>query len=143
MRLQLGRRRRRTRRRWRGGYGARERTGDGANERGGLGGPICSLGLKRSDSSRKKSTRKIKNSVLEINSKTSSIRAKIRNLLLRFLRGKIEEDVGIKTPKKTEEKEAGLGWDLGDKAARRARLGSAWPAAGGRRCYRHVGPTCQ
>ena len=69
-------RRRRRLARWRRLYGSRERTGEGANERGGLGGPIYSLGLKRSDSSRKKSLRENQNSVLEINSKTSLIRIK-------------------------------------------------------------------
>src|SRR5512136_53855 len=36
-------------------YEARETTGEGANERGGLGGPIYSLGSKRSDSKREES----------------------------------------------------------------------------------------
>nr|BAC07160.1 hypothetical protein [Oryza sativa Japonica Group] len=77
---------------WRRRYEARETTGEGANERGGLGGPIYSLGLKRSDSSRKKSIREIKNSVLEINSKTSLIRIRYSTICSDFWGVKIEED---------------------------------------------------
>nr|BAD30144.1 hypothetical protein [Oryza sativa Japonica Group]BAD31202.1 hypothetical protein [Oryza sativa Japonica Group] len=80
----VGRRRWRARRRWRRSYGAREGLGDGENERGGLGDPIYSLGLKRSDSSRKKSIREIKNSVLEINSRTSLIRIKYSTISSNF-----------------------------------------------------------
>jgi hypothetical protein len=50
---------------------------------------------------------------------------KILNHLLRFLRGKIEEDVGIKTPQKSGLKVERLGRIRRRKAARSAGSGSA------------------
>jgi hypothetical protein len=58
---------------WRRRYGAREGSGDGANERGRLGDAIYRLGLERSDSKREDLSRKNRGSVGEINSKTNSI----------------------------------------------------------------------
>jgi hypothetical protein len=57
-------------------YGARESSGEGANERGRRGDALYKLGLKRSNSKREESIRENQNSVLEINSKTSLIRAR-------------------------------------------------------------------
>jgi hypothetical protein len=71
-----GRRRRRTKCAWRRLYRARETTEEGANERGRRGGPIYSIGLKRSNSSRKKSIRENLNSVFRDKFETNSIRIK-------------------------------------------------------------------
>jgi hypothetical protein len=135
-----GRRRRRVGHARRRRYGARETTGEGANERGRRGGPIYSLGLKRSDSSRKKSIRE--NQKLGFGDKLENEfdSDKIPNDLLRFLRGKIEENERIKTPQKSGRNGVGL---RRIRRRKRGGSGSEWPAAGGRRCYRHVGPTCQ
>ena len=82
--------------------------GEGANERGGLGGALYRLGLKRSDSKREES--KPENQKLGFRDKLENEfdSDKIPNDLLRFLGEKIEEDERIKTPQKSGRNGVGL-----------------------------------
>jgi hypothetical protein len=91
--------------------------------------------LKRSNSKREESIRERNKLGFGDKLENEFDSSNILNHLLRFLRGKIEENVGIKTPQTTGRKGERLG---------RKRRGTAHPArlglAGGWR--RKMGPTC-
>ncbi len=123
-----GRRRRRAWRAWQRRYGARERTGDGANERGRRGEALYRLGLKRSNSKREKSIQENQNSVLEINSETNSIRREYSTIRSDSWGQRKRRTRGSKPLKNPEES----GSDLrGFERGRRRQSGGSGGSAGG------------